>query len=75
MASISKNSKPRKGSGSAQKPEYGRSSSLTDTSLFGLLSVINLDDICLKTFPIDAVLPDGSKREVSAFVVCFISCK
>ena len=65
MASMTKYSKQRKGSSSAQKPDVGRTPSLTDTSLFGLLSVINLDDICLKTFPVDAVLPDGSKREVS----------
>ena len=69
MASMIKNSKQRKGSGSTPKPDYGRTSSLTDTSLFGLLNVINLDDICQKTFPIDAVLPDGSKREVSRMLI------
>lgn len=65
---MAKNSKQRKSSSSAQKPDFGRTPSLTDSSLFGLLSVVNLDDICLKTFPIDAVLPDGSKREVSFIV-------
>ncbi|XP_028411869.1 uncharacterized protein LOC114534603 [Dendronephthya gigantea] len=63
MASA-RNIRGRKGSSSTQKPEVGRTTSLTDTSLFGLLSVINLDDICQKTFPIDVVLPDGAKREL-----------
>lgn len=62
MAS-SKSSKARKNS--ISKPDIGRNPSLTDSSLFGLLSVINLDDICHKTFPINAVLPDGTRREVS----------
>lgn len=63
MAS-SKTSKGRKNI--VGKPELGKNSTFTDNSLFGLLNVINLDAICHKTFPINAVLPDGTKREVSS---------
>lgn len=56
---------PKGGKNSVFRPELGKNSSLTDSSLFGLLSVINLDDMCHKTFPINAVLPDGTTREVS----------
>lgn len=66
MASLPKLTKLRKNRSFSltEQLDCSRTLPTTDSLLFGLVKIVHLDDICLRSLTCLALLPDNSKREV-----------